>query len=134
MLTGPQDFKDAIAKRRKTAEVSVEGLGVVRIRALSAGAVVRFQADVKKAASEGTPEDELSFPLIARSWINGDGEPLYPEAEGEAIARELDPESFKTIVKAVLKLNGMSEDAIEDAEKNSGASRGDSTATGSPPD
>lgn len=113
-LTTPQDFKAAAARRRKTVDVELDGL-TVRLRALSAGDAVRFQSEVRKAGEDG---EALSFTLIARSWIGEDGELLMPEEEGEAFARTLDADTFTKLAKAVLALNGLSEKAIEEAEKN----------------
>lgn len=117
-LTSPQDFRAAAARRRKTTDVEIEGMGVVRLRALSAGDAQQFQADVRKAASDGRDQEELAFALIARSWVGEDGDLWVPEADGVALARSLDPETYNTLVKAVLALNGLSEKAIEEAEKN----------------
>lgn len=131
-LLSPQDFKVAAAKRRKTLTVDVEGLGAFKLRALSAGDAQRFQADVKKAQADGQDPEALAFALIARSWIDEDGGPWMPEAEGIDAARSLDPDAYGVLAKAVLKLNGLDEKAIEDAEKNSGrASRDESTPTDS---
>lgn len=128
-ISSPQDFREAAAKRRKTTDVSVENVGVVRFRALSAGAAQQFQADVKKAAAEGKDQEELAFSLIARSWVGEDGELWVPEAEGVALAKSLEPAIYNKLAKAVLALNGLNETAIEDAEKNSVSRSADSTPT-----
>lgn len=132
MLTSAAEFKAAAAKRRKTVDVEVEGLGTVRLRALSAGDAQQFQTDVKKAKADGENEEELAFRMIARSWIGEDGALWFTEAEGVDVARSLDPETYNTIAKAVLKLNGLAEGAVDDAAKNSGTSPDGSTPTGSP--
>lgn len=119
MPLGPQDFREAAARRRKTKDVELEGFGTVRLRGLSAGEAVRFQGDVKKAAANGENEEELSFTLIARSLVGEDGDLLFPdEADGVALLRTLDTESFNALAKAVLSLNGMDKHAVENAEKN----------------
>lgn len=117
-ITSPQDFKAAASRRRKAKDVEVPEVGVVRLRALSAGEALQFQSDVKKAGAEGLEQEEMAFTLIARSWIGEDGELLFPEEEGVAVARSLDPETYNALAKEVLALNGLSKDAIEDAEKN----------------
>lgn len=117
-ITDPQDFKDAAARRRKTKDVEVEGVGVVRLRALSAGEAQAFQAEVKKAEKEGRDSEELAFALIARSWVNESGAPLFGESEGVEVAKSLDPEIYNTLAKAVLELNGLSAKAVEEAEGN----------------
>lgn len=117
-ITSPQDFRDAAARRRKTRDVEVEGVGVIRLRALSAGDAQAFQSEVKKAAAAGKDQEELAFTLIARSWVGEHGELWMPEADGEAFARSLDPTIYNQLAKEVLALNGLGEKAIEDAEKN----------------
>lgn len=129
-ISSPQDFKEKAAARRKTKDVSVEGLGTVRLRALSAGEAQAFQSDVKKAAAEGREPEELAFSLIARSWISEDGSLLFEEVEGVAVAKSLDPESYNAIAKEVLALNGLSADAVDVAEKNSERPAAESTPTG----
>ncbi len=123
------DFKAAAAKRRKTADVDLDGLGTVRIRALSAGDAQRFQSEVKKA---GHDAEAMAFTLIARSWINEDGEPLFEEAEGVAVAQSLDPADYNALAKAVLTLNGLNEKAVDDALKNSETSAAVPMPTDSP--
>jgi hypothetical protein len=132
MPVSGQELKAAAAKRRKTITPTIEGIGQVRLRALSAGDAQRFQADVQKYKAEGRDPEELAFTLIARSWIDDSGELLFPESEGEQEARALDPECYNEIAKEVLTLNGLTADAIEQAEKNLSASLEGSTPTGSP--
>ena len=118
MSQSAQDFKAAAAKRRKTVDAEIEGVGSVRLRALSAGDATQFQQDVRKATANGGSTEELVFVLIARSWIGEDGELWFPDEEGVAVAKSLDPETFNAIAKEVLKLNGLDEKAVEEAEKN----------------
>lgn len=122
----------AAAKRRTTKDVEVEGLGTVRLRSLSAGDALKFQAEVRKCQSAGGDPEELAPALIARSWVGEDGELLMPEDEGAALARELEPKGYNALALAVLTLNGLTEEAVKDAEKNSEASPSDSTPSGSP--
>lgn len=131
-ILNAEQFRDAAAKRRKTADVEVPEVGTVRLRALSAGDAQRFQFQVQKAVKAGEDPEELAFLLIARSWVGEDGEPLMPEDEGVEVAKSLDPDVYNAIAAETLKLNGMSSDAVEEAAKNSEASRQESTPTGSP--
>ena len=117
-ISSPQDFKDKAASRRKTKDVTVEGVGEIRLRALSAGEAQRFHSQVTKAKDEGQNEEELAFTLVARSWIGEDGDLWMPEAEGEAFVRSLDPAIYNEIAKEVLALNGLTKESIEAAEKN----------------
>lgn len=132
-ITSPQDFKEAASRRRKTKVVEVTDVGTVRLRALSAGDVVKFQHDVSKAAAEGRDQEELGFPLMARSWVGEDGSLWLSEAEGEALARSLDPATYKQVLKEILALNGLdvsAEEAVSRAEKNSDKPAAESTPTG----
>jgi hypothetical protein len=132
MAISGQDFKDKAARRRKVTDAEIPEIGIVRLRALSAGDVVQFQAEVKKASSNGGNPEALAFSLVARSWIDENGELLFPEEEGIAFAQSLDVETYKVLAQEVLKLNGLSETAIEEAENFSAAGRNESSPTDSP--
>lgn len=133
MAISAEEFKEKAAARRraKTKDVTIPDIGVVRLRSLSAGDAIAFQGEVKRAKAAGQDENELTFPFIARSWIGDDGEPLFPEADGIAFAKTLDPETFAELAKEALKLNGLDDKAVDDAAKNSGASPDASTPSGS---
>jgi hypothetical protein len=126
-----EEFRRRVAGGRKTEDVEVGELGTVRLRALSASDLVAVTAEIQKIQAAGGNPEEKSFELLARSWVDDSGEPLFPLDEGESIARSLAPESFRALSAAVVALNGMGPKAVEDAEKNSGASRSASTRTGS---
>lgn len=113
-----EDIKAAAARRRRTLDIDVPEFGVVRLRALSAGDVVRLQSDTKKAELEGREREEVAFDYLARSWIGESGDLLFPLEEGVQVAKSLDTVTYATLVRAVLKLNGMDAEAIEDAGKN----------------
>lgn len=136
MPISAQEFKDAASRRRKTVDVEVEGLGAVRLRALSAWEKGQFQAAVTKRTG-GTADvsaelgTDLMCDLIARMWIGEDGNLLMPEPEGVTFARTLEDETLVALTTAALQLLGISKDAVDDAVKNSEASRGDSSPTGS---
>ena len=131
MPTSVAEFRAAAAKKRKTVDVEIAGVGAVRLRAQSAGDAQRFQAEVKKAEAEGRDYEELAFTLIARSWVDENNSPWLDEAEGVELAKSLDPETFTTVVKAVLVLNGLSADAVDVAIKKCEASPDEFTPTGS---
>lgn len=131
MPTSAQEFREAAARKRKTVDVEIEGVGSVRLRALSAGDAQRFQAEVKKAQDENRDPEELSFAFIARSWVDGNNNPLLPEDEGIDLAKALDPDTYKVVVREIVKLNGVGDDAIREAEKNSAEPGAGSTPTGS---
>lgn len=133
MAISAQDFREKAAARRqaKTKDVELPDIGAVRLRSLSAGDAIAFQSEVKKAQAAGRNEEELTFSFIARSWIDEAGELLFPEAEGIEFAKTLDPETFKALAEEALKLNGLSEEAVTDAENFSEASPPEYSPTGS---
>jgi hypothetical protein len=111
LLTGEQ-IKAETAKRRRFDEVEVEELGgSVRLLALTAGDLIHLQS--LRSESRAT-----SFEYVARSWVSESNDPLFPIEEGVAVAKSLSDEVYARILKAVLRLNGVAEDAIEQAEKN----------------
>lgn len=121
------DARAAVAKARKTKDVEVAGVGTFRLAALSAGAAIELQARMRGMTGEN--EAEFGFLLIARSWIDEDGNPLLPEAEGIEFARELDQESAGALLETALVLNGFTQDAIDAAKKNSRPNPPGSTRT-----
>lgn len=131
-ILSAEQFRAAAAQRRKTEDVEVEGVGTIRLRAISAGDAQRFQREVRRYEAEGLDPEELSFTLVARSWVGEDGDPWMPEDVGVEFAKSLDPETFNLLASAVLKLNGFGEAAVEEAVKNSKASRKGSSPSGSP--
>lgn len=133
MPLNAEQFREAAAKRRKTKDVEIEGVGAVRLRALSAAALQKFQHDAGEYKREGKNVEELAFPLIAKSLIGENGDLFYPDEEvGIAEARALDPVTFSVLTDEVLSLNGLTVSAVDDAAKNSEASREGSTPTDSP--
>jgi hypothetical protein len=130
MITG--DALRAAARRRRTQDVEVPGVGTVRIVAMSAGAIHQFRHQTQKHQQAGKDPEELGFLLIAQSWVDEEGNPLLPVEEGEQVARELDSAAYNALASAVLKLNGMDPDAVDEAVKNSSASQSESTHSGSP--
>lgn len=132
MTLTAQEFRERLASRRKVVDVDLGDLGTIRLRAFSAGQAQRFQAEVRDAANAGEDPEAVAFSMIAQSWVGEDGELWMPEQEGVELARSLDPEAYNTLATRVLELNGMTPTAVEDAAKNSEASRNESTPTGSP--
>lgn len=116
-------------KHRRTADVSIMA-GKVRVRSWSLA-----EAEAWDKEHEGATEEDAQIAIlemVAKSWIGADGELLVPVEEGVEIARNMDPSDLRDIATAILKLNGRDVGAVEDAVKNSEASRSESTSTGSP--
>lgn len=133
MPISAREFREAAARKRKTVDVEIEGVGSVRLRALSAGDAHRFQAEVQKAEKDGNDPEGLAFSLIARSWVDENNGPWLPEDEGVELAKSLDPETYRVVASAVLELNGLDKKAVEEAVKNSAGPGAGSTPTGSQP-
>ncbi len=131
MTLSAQEFRERAAKKRKTTTAEIPDVGSVLLRAVSAGDAVKFQAEIKAHKALGKDPEELAFSLIARSWIDENGELWMPEEEGIELAKSLDPDVYNALATAVLKLNGLSADAVEEAGKNFEASRTGSAPTGS---
>ena len=133
MPLSAEQFREAAAKRRKTKDVEIEGVGAVRLRALSAAGLQQFQHDVGEYQRQGKNVEELAFPLIAKSLVGEDGDLFYPDEDaGIAEARALDPATFSVLTDECLALNGLNATAVDDAAKNFEASREGSTPTDSP--
>lgn len=122
----------AAARKRKSVDVDLGDGTAVRMMALTAGAGLQFQAEVQEIVKAGGDPETLGPVLIARSWVDDSGEPLLPEEEGKELALSFEADKYNRLAAAALKLNGLSENAVADALKNSGATRTDSTPSGSP--
>lgn len=113
------EIRAAAEKRRKVEEVEVDELGgTVRLRALSAADWLRGEFETRQSEAQGRDPEEVAFGYIARSWIDENGELLFPLEEGIALVRTLDGATYSRLLKAVLRLNGRTAEAIEGAEKN----------------
>lgn len=112
-----EELRTAMAARRKTVDVAV-GVGSLRLRALSAGDLVRLNHQKHKALLAETDPEEVAFEYIARSWVNAENELLFTVEEGISAAKLLDQADYKVIAKAIAVLNGIDAQAVEDAAKN----------------
>lgn len=116
-----RDQLKAAKQRRKTVDVPLPAFGEgveVRLRALSAGEALQFNREVTAAQEKGEDVEARALYMIARSWVDEEGEPLFPEEEGVEVLRGLSTEDYNALAKAVLKLNGMGAQAVEEAAKN----------------
>jgi hypothetical protein len=116
------------AKRKRSVEVEISA-GTVRLRSWGLGEALEWDK-----RNEGLTEGEIAALLpefVAKSWIGEDGESLMPLDEGIEVARNLDQHDLLRLAAAVKGLLARSEESVKDAEKNSEASRSESTSTGS---
>jgi hypothetical protein len=117
-----EEFKAAAAKRRKTDDAAIEGYGVIRLRSLSALALIAFNHELEKAAGAGESTTALTAKLVAMSWIDDEGKPLFADLDvGAAEAGSMDEEAYAELVNRIYTLNGMRQAAV--TEKNSEPSR-----------
>lgn len=113
------------AKARKTKDVNAAEMGGdVKLRALSAGDIVRMNYKKRQAILEGRDPEELCFEYVALSWVDDNLDLLFPlddkgnPTEGIAVARSLGELAMDALVSGVLELNGLSAQAVEDVAKN----------------
>lgn len=109
------------SRKRRTVDVAVPEFGArveIRLRALSVGDTLQFRREIQAAQDGGEDAEERALYLIARSWIDGKGELLFEEAEGVAVLKDLCAETYNRLARAALKLNGLDDAAVQEAEKN----------------
>ncbi|HEX5277563.1 MAG TPA: hypothetical protein VFW42_07845 [Fluviicoccus sp.] len=104
LLAAPFRFEDVTTPR-----------GVVRVRTMSAAARERFEA-----AMAGERKADLES--IRAQWVSvcccdEAGSPLFGQDDVPALAL-LDYSIIAPLFTAALRLNGMGENAVEEAEKN----------------
>jgi hypothetical protein len=111
MVTRDQFFADA--PRIRTEDVDVPGIGVVRVRTVSAGERCRLEF-----SSQGKGRDGYRARLVVASAVDQDGKPLFTYEDVDRIsampAYVVDP-----IVEAVARLNAFSAADVKELEKNS---------------
>jgi len=123
--------KEAIlaADDRKTEDVDVpEWGGTVRIREMSGHDRDAYEASLRKQRGSEIIMDSANMraKLVARSVVGDDGELMFTAHEVGALGN-CSAVALNRIWLAALRLNGMSEDAAEEAAGNSDAAEsGDS--------
>lgn len=95
--------------------VEVPGLGVtVFVRVMTIGEMERFEA-----ARSAAPPGSLQALMVAYTACDEAGDLLFTEADVPALAAR-PVGSLTKVVDAALKLNTLSAEAVDAAEKNSG--------------
>jgi len=111
-----------------TEDVYVEPWGAwVRVRALTAGERDAYQNSMFEVRHRGRgqpPEirykpEKASARLVALSVIDEQGNRLFTEADVEALARK-NARAIDIIAAVARRLSGLDEEALEEAEGNSG--------------
>lgn len=115
----------ATAKRR-FAEVTIEGLGTLRIRSLSAGDSSKIEADTyaDNKKKEGSGIAKWKARHIAAAVVDEQGNRLFADKEIDTI-QSFDRATVDAIYDAVAKHCGIDNETSEDAEKNSEATHDD---------
>jgi len=65
--------------------------------------------------AKGESADDLTYKMIFKSWVKEDGSPVFESLEQ---AKKIKLSALKTISDEIIKLNALSNDAIEEIEKN----------------
>lgn len=105
--------------RPKVREVEIPALGgAIRIRALTGGELVAYQAEVTAHEKAGKDPGEMAAVLISRCWIGDDDAPLFAGESGLAEVNSFGGDVLQEVTAAVMELNGVSAAQIEEAAKN----------------
>lgn len=110
------NIETLLSKRLSEAEVDIEGIGTVRVRALSRAEVLAVRKATDDEHMDGPRVLTLERKLLAAAMVD----PVMTEAQvGEwqriAPAGELQP-----VVRKIQELSGMLEDAAKAAYKSNG--------------
>lgn len=94
----------------KTSVVDVEEWNcAIKIRAMSVGEQLDF--------SENLEDKDMTFKLLVKCCITDDDKPLFEEKDIELLKKK-SPESVFKLSKAILVLNKMHKDAVDEDAKN----------------
>lgn len=113
----------------KTEDLAVpEWETVVKIRVLSGRERERFETSVAKDSS-----NNVMARLVALCLCDEAGKPILTETDATALG-EKSSKALKRIFDASIKLNALSKEGVDKAEKNSEAATSDVTPTDSLPE
>ena len=101
----------AAAPKPKTAEVRLDGQ-TVTIRAMNVGERLKFEA-----AASGKPSGEVALLAVVASVIDAEGNLMFSPDDVDRL-KALPPESVLPIMRAVLKLNALTERDVKELAKN----------------
>lgn len=110
--------------KQKTEDVELESIGgAARLRALSVGEALSFRAEMGGGAGKEPTQEEQTDQttrMIVRLWVDESGESFWGEDEeaGKQYLLALPAGEFAALQRAVLRLAGVSAEAIQEAEKN----------------
>lgn len=120
------------AEDSKFEDVPVPQLGgMVRMRVLSGAARDDFNAYLKSFGDEPRPPSAVSAALLVQICIDDAGQPMFTMDDIELL-RAKSAAALDVMATAAMRINGMGEAAVSDAEKNSGSDQSDDSGSGSP--
>lgn len=102
------------AARKDFKDVDVPELGgTVRVRGLSAAEFIEYEQAIRD-------EDfaNLRARLVANAAVDENGKPLFTAADVRALG-EKPAKPIDRLFRAIITLTGFTDDAVEEAEKNS---------------
>ena len=112
---------------RQFEDVSVqEWGGSVRVGSMSALARDRYDEAVVARRDRGTDTQSLRAMLVAFAVVDEDGKPLFTIADIDALGTKSGA-ALTRVAQVVMRLNGMTDEAIEGAEKNSDSGQPDAS-------
>lgn len=116
--------------RRKTATVKLHE-GEVLIRTLSGAQREEFLLDLKDAEEKDVKiPPGLTVKIACWSLVNPDMSRMYQDEEINEVG-DLDADDLESILRASLRLSGLTEDSAGEAAKNSQASQNEESGSGS---
>lgn len=101
----------AAAPKPKVSTVELEGQ-TVAIRAMNVGERLAFEA-----AAAGKPSGEVALQAVVASVVDAEGNLMFA-ADDVPRLKQLPPDHVLPIMKAVLKLNALTERDVKDLAKN----------------
>ena len=106
--------------------------GWVRLRTLTAYEKDELEIGMVAATTNGQVGrlDNIRARFVAAAVIDGEGRRLYGDGDIEALGKKSAP-ALSRIFAAVQDMNGISDDDVEEMEKNFGGGQSDSSVTDS---
>lgn len=124
-ITNPSDF---LKKARKIHLVQIEAMEAsIYVRAMSGIVRAEFGKLYNQLKESGIEEQTRSLvaPLLAKHIVDETGKPIFDD---NAVL-DFDANVFDQIGEALMRVSGLKQDAIEDAEKNSAPTQSASSST-----
>jgi hypothetical protein len=111
--------EEILAKRsvRPRQPVEVEGLGTVYVAKFSAKDRDRFEEIVTGGIPGKVNLKNVRAQVATLLIVDEDGKRMFSDADADALG-ELDTDAIQAVVDAGFAINGIKQDAVEEAAKN----------------